>query len=210
MEETRGGPRLPHRLCSGAAARHHRRRSYQPGAGADREAARLRRDHRRSAHGICLGRALPRREGDRRMAGHGAAAAQCRSLHGVRRAHPRPEDRRSGAASTRSRRDCFYIGALGSRKTHARRIERLKAQGIGDAALARIHAPIGLEIGAVSPAEIAVAIMAEITAAVARSGGSGQSGRLRHEIRSGGGQECGRRTAVLALWLDELVFKGAR
>jgi xanthine dehydrogenase accessory factor len=61
-------------------------------------------------------------------------------------------------------RDCFYIGALGSRKTHARRIERLTAQGISDAALARIHAPIGLEIGAVSPSEIAVAIMAEITA----------------------------------------------
>ena len=60
-------------------------------------------------------------------------------------------------------RDCFYIGALGSRKTHARRIERLKAQGVSDAALARIHAPIGLDIGAVSPAEIAVAIMAQIT-----------------------------------------------
>jgi xanthine dehydrogenase accessory factor len=61
-------------------------------------------------------------------------------------------------------RDCFYIGALGSRKTHARRIERLKSAGITDAQLARIHAPIGLAIGAVSPAEIAVAIMGEITA----------------------------------------------
>jgi xanthine dehydrogenase accessory factor len=61
-------------------------------------------------------------------------------------------------------RDCFYIGALGSKKTHGRRIERLKAQGISDAALARIHAPIGLEIGAISPAEIAVAIMGQITA----------------------------------------------
>jgi xanthine dehydrogenase accessory factor len=61
-------------------------------------------------------------------------------------------------------RDCFYIGALGSKKTHARRIERLKAQGIEDAAIARIHAPIGLAIGAVSPAEIAVAIMGEVTA----------------------------------------------
>jgi len=60
-------------------------------------------------------------------------------------------------------RDCFYVGALGSKKTHGRRIERLKAQGISDTALARIHAPIGLEIGAVSPAEIAVAIMGEIT-----------------------------------------------
>ena len=63
-------------------------------------------------------------------------------------------------------RDCFYIGALGSKKTHARRLERLKAGGIPEAALARIHAPIGLPIGAVSPPEIAVAIMAEITASL--------------------------------------------
>ncbi len=60
-------------------------------------------------------------------------------------------------------RDCFYIGALGSRKTHGRRLERLRQQGVSDADLARIHAPIGLNIGAVSPAEIAVAIMAQIT-----------------------------------------------
>ena len=61
-------------------------------------------------------------------------------------------------------RDCFYIGALGSKKTHARRLDRLKAQGLNETALARIHAPIGLAIGAVSPAEIALAIMGEITA----------------------------------------------
>ena len=61
-------------------------------------------------------------------------------------------------------RNCFYIGALGSKKTHARRVERLKQQGVSDAQLARIHAPIGLPIGAISPPEIAVAIMGEITA----------------------------------------------
>jgi len=61
-------------------------------------------------------------------------------------------------------RDCFYIGALGSRKTHAKRLARLKEAGVSDGDLARVHAPIGLAIGAVSPAEIAVAIMAEITA----------------------------------------------
>ena len=66
-------------------------------------------------------------------------------------------------------RDCFYVGALGSKKTHGRRLERLKAQGLSDGALARIHAPIGLDIGAVSPAEIAVAIMGEITARLRRS-----------------------------------------
>ncbi len=60
-------------------------------------------------------------------------------------------------------RDCFYIGALGSKKTHAKRVARLKDAGATDAAIARIHAPIGLDIGAVSPAEIAVSIMAEIT-----------------------------------------------
>jgi xanthine dehydrogenase accessory factor len=60
-------------------------------------------------------------------------------------------------------RDCFYIGALGSKKTHAKRVTRLKEAGLNDAAIARIHAPIGLPIGAVSPAEIALAIMSEIT-----------------------------------------------
>ena len=60
-------------------------------------------------------------------------------------------------------RDCFYIGALGSRKTHARRVDRLKQQGLTEADISRIHAPVGLDIGAVSPAEIAVAIMAQIT-----------------------------------------------
>ena len=60
-------------------------------------------------------------------------------------------------------RECFYIGALGSKKTHAKRVERLKQAGLTDADIARIHAPIGLDIDAVSPSEIAVAIMAEIT-----------------------------------------------
>jgi xanthine dehydrogenase accessory factor len=60
-------------------------------------------------------------------------------------------------------RDCFYIGALGSRKTHARRVDRLKQQSLTEADISRIHAPIGLDIGAVSPGEIAVAIMAQIT-----------------------------------------------
>lgn len=61
------------------------------------------------------------------------------------------------------RAECFYIGALGSKKTHAKRTERLRALGVDSNALARIHAPIGLPIGAASPPEIAIAVLAEIT-----------------------------------------------
>jgi xanthine dehydrogenase accessory factor len=63
------------------------------------------------------------------------------------------------------RSPAFYIGALGSRKTHAQRLERLRAAGFAQHDLDRIHAPIGLEIGAQTPEEIALAIMAEIVMA---------------------------------------------
>lgn len=64
------------------------------------------------------------------------------------------------------RSDCLYIGALGSNRNHAKRKERLKAAGFTDAEIARIKNPIGLDIGSQSPAEIAVAIMAEVILAV--------------------------------------------
>jgi len=64
------------------------------------------------------------------------------------------------------RSDCFYIGALGSKKTHAARLARMRAAGFDEAALARIHAPIGLDIGAASPAEIGLAIVGEMVAAL--------------------------------------------
>jgi len=72
------------------------------------------------------------------------------------------------AAALRS--PAFYIGALGSRKTHAGRLGRLRELGFDDAALARIHGPVGLDIGALSPAEIAVSILAQVIQA--RRGGA--------------------------------------
>ena len=62
--------------------------------------------------------------------------------------------------------DAFYVGSLGSRRTHAARLERLAAAGIGEDALARIHGPAGLDIGALTPAEIAAAILAQCIAAL--------------------------------------------
>lgn len=67
------------------------------------------------------------------------------------------------------RSNIFYIGSLGSPRTHGRRLERLREAGFGDAALARIHGPVGLDIGARSPAEIAIAILAQITEVLHRA-----------------------------------------
>ena len=61
------------------------------------------------------------------------------------------------------RSEAFYVGALGRRRTHAARCQRLRERGFGAADLARVHSPIGLDIGAQSPAEIAASILAEIT-----------------------------------------------
>ncbi|HJT06214.1 MAG TPA: XdhC family protein [Stellaceae bacterium] len=76
------------------------------------------------------------------------------------------------AAALRS--EAFYIGALGSKKTHAARLKRLEAQGFSEAELGRIHGPVGLDINAVSPAEIAVSIMAQVTQVLRAEPGSGR------------------------------------
>jgi xanthine dehydrogenase accessory factor len=68
------------------------------------------------------------------------------------------------------RTEAFYVAALGSRRTHAGRLERLTALGHDQVALSRIHGPAGLDIGAVSPAEIALSVMAEMTTVLRREG----------------------------------------
>jgi len=59
--------------------------------------------------------------------------------------------------------DVFYVGALGSNRSHAKRVARLQERGLSDALIDRIHGPIGLDIGAKSPSEIAVSILGQVT-----------------------------------------------
>jgi xanthine dehydrogenase accessory factor len=66
---------------------------------------------------------------------------------------------------------CFYVGALGSRKTHAKRAERLAAEGVSEAAFATVRAPIGLDLGGRSPPEIAVAVLAQVIQSLRKGGG---------------------------------------
>jgi xanthine dehydrogenase accessory factor len=75
-----------------------------------------------------------------------------------------------GPIAAALRAGCFYVGALGSRKTHGKRLERLRAIGLDDVILGRIRAPIGVDIGAQSPAEIAVAILAQVIGALRSRG----------------------------------------
>ena len=157
-----------------------------------RAIAGYRRDHRRSAHRLRHARAVPRRDADRRMAG----GRRCRPL-GIDRytafvalTHdPKIDDPAAPAALARG---CFYVGALGSRR------RRTRARRAADASrasttrrLARIHAPIGLDIGAHSPAEIAVAIWPRSSRRCARPE---RTRRDAHEVRTGSDRR-GRRRA---------------
>ena len=160
--ETADGPAFVHAHVPAGARRHRRRDPHRAGAVRHRAPRRLRR-HRSS---IRARRSSPRSASAATPAladwpAESLAALELDARTAVvaltHAAHIDDE-----ALTTALRSDCFYIGALGSRGTHAKRIERLKAAGFGDADLARIHAPIGLAIGAKGPAEIAVSILAEI------------------------------------------------
>ena len=89
-------------------------------------------------------------------------------------AHVPDIDDEALAAALRS--DCFYLGALGSVRSHERRLERLKARGFGEEECRAVHAPIGLDIGSVTPSEIALSIIAEVVAAL-RAGAGADGGR---------------------------------
>ncbi|NDV00732.1 XdhC family protein [Pseudoroseicyclus tamaricis] len=95
-----------------------------------------------------------------------AAAAPDARTAVVTLTHDHPVDDAGLRAALAS--PAFYIGALGSRRTHAARLERLAAAGIPGDTAARIHAPVGLDIGAVTPAEIAASILAQMIAALRR------------------------------------------
>ena len=133
--------------------------------------------------GLCDGRgrrtgvlrhagAIPRRRRARgRLAGRGGRRDRPRAGGRGRDPHPRREVRRARDRRGALRRGCRYVGAIGSRRTQAERRARLLAAGVAEADLARLRGPIGLDLGGRTPAETALAIMAEIVAE--RRGGSG-------------------------------------
>ena len=93
--------------------------------------------------------------------------------------------------------DVGYIGAMGSRRTHADRVGRLREAGVGDAGLARVHAPIGLDLGARTPEETAVSICAEIIAH--RTGRAEAQAAARHRRADPRGGRDGVTTAAVVL-----------
>jgi xanthine dehydrogenase accessory factor len=95
-----------------------------------------------------------------------------RRAHRDLRPHPRPEVRRALLEVALRLPEVGYVGAMGSRRTHADRLARLREAGLTDAELGRLSSPIGLDLGARTPQETAVSIAAEIIAL--RWGGRGE------------------------------------
>lgn len=87
------------------------------------------------------------------------------------------------------RSDAFYIGALGSKKNHLSRLQRLQQAGFTDEDLSRIHGPVGLDIGAISTEEIAISIMAQITE-IRRKGSEKKNNDISHALPDSAGGTC--------------------
>ena len=152
---------LPQCAPAAAAARSDRGGAYQPGAGADgADSGISRRDHR-PADRLRDTRAVSRRDAPCGMARRRAEKAAARPLHRTRRGHPRSEDRRFSPAG-RTRRRLLLRRRARQPKDAWQACGAAAALGTPAEAIARIHAPIGLEIGAASPAEIAVAVLAQV------------------------------------------------
>ena len=160
-----GGDRLvPARLQPAAAADRRRRRAYRPGAGAVRRALRLRRHRGRSPPLLRLGRAVSRTSTISTEWPDEALdefAPDSRTAVVTLTHDPKLDD---PALDRALKSQAFYIGALGSRRTHAARLKRLRELGHQDNALSRIRGPVGLNIEAVTAPEIALSIIAEIVA----------------------------------------------
>ena len=172
-------PRVPRGVPAPAAAGDLRRRPHRRGARAARAGARLSHHRRRRAAGVPHPRALPRRRrADPRLARAGVRADRARRL--VLRLHPlaRSQVRRAGAGARAPVAGPATSGRSARSKTQASRRERLQAAGFDDETVARLHGPIGLDLGGRQPAETALAILAEMTA-VRYGGGGGAPGRAK-------------------------------
>ena len=170
-DRARSGQSVPGGVPTPAAPGRLRRRPHRGGTGPAGAIARLSHDRRRRQAGVPHPRALPRRgRADPRVArgsvssesGWTRASYVCILSHDPKFDEP--------ALDLALRSPARYVGAIGSRKTQASRRERLSAAGFDEETIARVHGPIGLDLGGRQPAETALAILAEMTAV--RYGGS--------------------------------------
>ena len=158
------GRDVPARDHARAASHYRRRNAHCAAPGDDGDGVRVRRQGHRPENRICEPDAF-RVFADRRPDGRTTASRKLTSdpfTAVVTLTHVEEIDDEALTLALKS--PCRYIGSLGSRKTHAKRVARLKSAGFSDMDVARIHAPIGLDIAAETPGEIATSILAEIIA----------------------------------------------